>query len=236
MKQSRHATAACRARTSGDHEPDRYACSSHGLRQTRRPIAIAASSLLVVLVAYLPTLQFDYAVRDQWRAFRAPESSTRLDELVACSRDALPFYVRSGRPLVWVGEWTERALVSNIREFWYLRLISLTVILATLLYLAVCLSRVVGLETALFAASLFVLLPGFVFMTELGLNGAPVVLAVTAAVASFSQISRSVFATRTGRGVVCRRSVTALVLFVIACFLYRRGHLSSYLWHLSRAV
>ena len=202
-----------------------------------RPIAIAASSLLVVLVAYLPTLQFDYAVRDQWRAFRAPESSTRLDELVACSRDALPFYVRSGRPLVWVGECAERALVSNIREFWYLRLISLTVILATLLYLAVCLSRVVGLETALFAASLFVLLPGFVFMTELGLNGAPVVLAVTAAVASFSQISRSVFATRTGRGVVCRRSVTALVLFVIACFLYPAwAFVVGPFWHLSRAV
>ena len=185
-----------------------------------RPIAIAASSLLFVLVAYLPTLQFDYAVRDQWRAFGLPESSTRLDELVACSRDALPFYVRSGRPLVWVGECAERALVSNIREFWYLRLISLAVILATSLYLAACLSQVIGLEIALFAASFFVLLPGFVFMTELGLNGAPVVLAVAAAVASFSQIRRSVFATRTGRGVVCRRSAAALVLFVIACFLY----------------
>jgi hypothetical protein len=186
-----------------------------------RPIAIVVSALLLVSVAYLPTLQFDYAVRDQWRAFRVPESSTRLHELVVCSRDALPFYVRSGRPLVWVGECVERALVSNIREFWYLRFISLAVILATLLYLGACLSQVIGLEIALFAASFFVLLPGFVFMTELGLNGAPVVLAVAAAVASFSQISRSVFATRTGRGVsVCRRSAAALALFVIACFLY----------------
>src|SRR6266581_3109454 len=111
-----------------------------------RPIAIAAGSLLLVLVAYFPTLQFDYAVRDQWRAFRVPESSTRLNELVVCSRDALPFYVRSGRPLVWTGECVERALVSNIREFWYLRFISLAVILATLLYLAACLSQAIGFE------------------------------------------------------------------------------------------
>jgi hypothetical protein len=183
-------------------------------------IVIVVGSLLLVLVAYLPTLQFDYAIGDQWRAFRAPESSTRLNEMVVCSRDALPFYVRSGRPLVWVGECVERALVSNIREFWYLRLISLAVILATSLYLAACLSQAIGFETALFAATAFVLLPGFIFMTELGLNGAPVVLAIAATVASFSQINSSVFATRTGEGLVCGRSATALILFVIACFLY----------------
>jgi hypothetical protein len=177
-------------------------------------------SVLLVLIAYLPTLQFDYAVRDQWRAFAAPESVARFDEMVACSRGALPFYVRSGRPLVWVGECVERALVSDIRQFWYLRLISLAIVLATSLYLAGCLSKTIGLEAALFAATVFVLLPGFIFMTELGMNGAPVVLAVTAAVASLSQLNRSVFATRTGPGVVCRRSATALALFVIACFLY----------------
>src|SRR5258705_4695479 len=157
-------------------------------------IAIVVGSLLLVLMAYLPTLQFDYAVRDQWRAFRAPESATRLNEMVECSKDALPFYVRSGRPLVWVGECVERALVSNIREFWYLRLISLAVILATSLYLAACLSQAIGVETALFAATAFVLLPRFIFMTELVLNGAAVVLSLDSAVASFAPMKRALLA------------------------------------------
>ena len=169
-------------------------------------------------MAYLPTLQFDYAIGDQWRAFRLSESFTRLHEMIECSRDAVPFYVRSGRPLVWISECVERALVSNIREFWYLRLASLPIILATPLYLAACLSPAIGFDIALFAAAVFVLLPGFIFMTELGLNGAAVVLAIAATVASFSQINRSVFATRSG--LVCGRSAAALILFVIACFLY----------------
>jgi hypothetical protein len=181
-------------------------------------LAVVIASLLLLGFAYLPTLQFDYAVRDQWRAFRLPESLTRLNELDMCASEALPFYVRSGRPLVWVGECIERALVSNIRDFWYLRLISFGILLATLLYLAAFLSESMGIETALFAATAFVMLPGFIFMAELGLNGAPVVLAVTTAVASFSQLRRSAFAT--GRNVLCTRSARASVLFVIACFLY----------------
>jgi hypothetical protein len=181
-------------------------------------LTFVIASLLLLGIAYLPTLQFDYAVRDQWRAFRLPESLTRLNELNVCASEALPFYVRSGRPLVWVGECIERALVSDIRDFWYLRLISLAILLATLLYLAAFLSESMRIESALFAATTFLILPGFIFMAELGLNGAPVVLAVTTAVASFSQLSRSAFAT--GRNVLCARSARASLLFVIACFLY----------------
>ena len=184
-------------------------------------MGLAVGVLLLVLLAYLPTLQFDYAVRDQWRTFRLPESYTPVMKLTACSRDALPFYVRSGRPLVWVGECVERALVNDIRKFRYLRLIPLAVLFATSLQLARSLSPAVAFETTLFAATAFVLLPGFIFMTELGLNGAPVLLAVCATVASFSQINRSAFGAQQARGgVLYARWVKAFTLFLIACLLY----------------
>ena len=55
--------------------------------------------------------------------------------------------------------------MTDIHKYCDVPFISLSIILATFLYLAVCF--LLGLESALFAASLFVLLPGFVFMTEL---------------------------------------------------------------------
>ena len=60
-------------------------------------------SLLFVLFAYLPTLQFDYVTQDQRRAFRySTQEQTPYDRAKACEEMIPQFYALTGRPLVWI--------------------------------------------------------------------------------------------------------------------------------------
>src|ERR1700730_75186 len=106
---------------------------------------VILTSLLLVILAYLPTLQFDYVTQDQWRAFRySTEPRSALDRGQACMKMIPGFYVLTGRPFVWMTECIEHAAVARITDFAQLRPIVLAIVLATVMYLGFVLAPILG--------------------------------------------------------------------------------------------
>ncbi|WP_145632837.1 discoidin domain-containing protein [Bradyrhizobium daqingense] len=175
-------------------------------------------SLLLVVFAYLPTLQFDYATQDQWRAFRystVPQSA--LDRGQACATMIPSFYVLTGRPFVWMTECIEHAAVARIADFAYLRPIMLAVALATVMYLGFVLAPILGgMAFGTLAAAAMVLTPAYSFMFLQGLPAGMVLIAPILAAASFHLYS--------GRNREPRRKQKAVAisfcLFLSACLIY----------------
>lgn len=59
--------------------------------------SVVLASLLLVIWAYLPTLQFDYVTQDQWRAFRySTEPTSARDRAEACIHMLPTFYTLLG--------------------------------------------------------------------------------------------------------------------------------------------
>jgi hypothetical protein len=178
-------------------------------------------SLLLVLFAYLPTLQFNFLPGDQGRAFRHAEAFSLSNRLRICA-NSVPFFVRSGRPLVWVGECVEQVVVGKISDFTYLRPIALAIVLVSVLYLGKILAPLLGgFGLAVPVASLFAFLPGYAFMYFRGLNGGTVLLSLLPALASFSALNRSLNASENiDVRSVSAASVWPLTLFGLACLIY----------------
>jgi hypothetical protein len=102
-------------------------------------------SLLLVVLAYWPTLQFDYVTQDQWRAFRySTEPQSAIERGQACMNADPRFYVLTGRPLVWMTECIEQAAVARIADFARLRPVMLAIVLATVMYLGFVLGPILG--------------------------------------------------------------------------------------------
>ena len=127
---------------------------------------IIATIVLLLLFAYLPTLQYDYLPTDQWRAFRySMEGEPPLQRGILCSQLVWPFYVQTGRPFVWFGECVEHAVVSRIADFKYLRPVMFGVVLLTVLYLGAVFTPLLGgFPMGVAAAVAFVMAPGYSFM------------------------------------------------------------------------
>jgi F5/8 type C domain len=179
-------------------------------------------SLLLVVMAYLPTLQFDYAPGDQWRAFRYPEQISSYDRWISCTTTKPPFFVRSGRPLAWIGECIDHAVVEKISDFVLLRPIALAIVLVTVIYLGLLVSPLVGgLAMGTMVATLFCFLPGYAFMYYLGMAAAPIIFCLIPALASFSMFQRHIHRTdEIGHGLVSLSLLAPMLLFVSACLIY----------------
>lgn len=183
---------------------------------------IIVISLLLVLFAYLPTLQFDYVTQDQWRAFRySTLEQTPYDRANACVETNWKFYVKIGRPLVWMTECVEHAAVAKISDFIYLRPIALSIVLATALYLGSVLAPIVGgLAMGVLAASAFLMAPGYSFMYLLGMPVEMVLMSIILAAASFRLLREMLDQAAPTRDFTIRKSWAPLVLFVSSCLIY----------------
>jgi hypothetical protein len=120
---------------------------------------IIVVSLLLVVLAYWPTLQFDYVTQDQWRAFRySTEPQSALERGQACLNMIPRFYTLIGRPLAWMTECIEHATVARIADFAQLRPVALAIVLATVMYLGFVLGPMLGgLAFGILAAAAMVL-------------------------------------------------------------------------------
>lgn len=201
------------------------ACLSSAKWTRENPIAaiLIFASLLLVLFAYLPTLQFDFVSGDEERAFMHSAPSTFASRFDECEGGAVSLYTKSGRPLIWIGECLEHGFVSTISDFEIIRPITLAVVLfATVLLAFVIAPLVGGIACAIPVASLFALAPGYAFMYYRSLSGATTILAIAFAAASCLILTR--YQNRSPRFSLASLQddaiVGALVLFVAACCIY----------------
>src|SRR5262249_30608712 len=141
---------------------------------------------------YLPTLYSDYATQDQWRAFRySTAAQTAVYRGNACAEMIFPFYVQTGRPLVWPSECIEHAFAARISDFVFLRPIALLLVLATVVVLGRVLAPALGgLALGVVAATALVTSPSYSFMYLQGLPAAMVLLCVILAALSFGYFSQ----------------------------------------------
>ncbi|MHB1606649.1 MAG: discoidin domain-containing protein [Leptospirales bacterium] len=181
------------------------------------------ASLFLVIMAYLPTLLLDYFPEDQSRAFRySVLSQTPYQRAKECVKMITPFYVRTGRPLVWIGECIEHAAVNRIQDFKFLRPFNLALVLLTVLYLGATIAPIIGgLGMGVVAISLFVFAPGYSFMYFQGLTSAMVLLCLIIATASFSRLNLWLDRTKEEKIRWLEKiPIAPLLLFIGACMIY----------------
>lgn len=175
-------------------------------------------SILLVIFAYLPTIQFDYATQDQWRAFRySIEAQSPLDRLKQCSSMISILYLQTGRPFVWPTECIEHSLVSTISDFNLLRPFVLATVILTVLYMASVISIFVGhFSIGIVAAALFVMAPGYSFMYFQGMPALMVLIAVFFATASYKKFTEiNVLSYHKWKEIT-----SSSIYFLIACLIY----------------
>jgi hypothetical protein len=183
-----------------------------------RSKAVVIVSLLLVVFAYFPTLQFDYVTQDQWRAFRySTEPGSALERGQACTKMISGFYVLTGRPFVWMTECIEHAAVARISDFAVLRPIGLTITLMTVMYLGLVLAPILGgLAFGILGASALVLTPAYSFMYLQGMPAALVLVTPILAAASFRTYSQR----NHEPGGKLKADAISFLLFVSACLIY----------------
>jgi len=179
--------------------------------------SVLAIALLSVLFVFLPTLQFDYVAGDQWRAFRySTDSGANLERLAHCLAITPERFVQTGRPLVWVTECIEHSLVNTIRDYWVLRFFSLGVVVFTVLYLGCFFSKFLsGIVPGVVASSMFVMMPGYVFMLYEGLTSLMVLISIILSVRSFEIIAAS-----SSPFSKCNSILWAATFFLLSCLIY----------------
>ena len=180
---------------------------------------LVAGALLLLLFAYLPTLQYDYLTQDQWRAFRySVEGEPPLQRGKWCGLAVWQFYVQTGRPFIWFGECVEHAAVSRISDFRYLRPAVFVVVLLTVLYLGFLLAPFIGgFPMGIAAATAFVVTPGYSFMYLQGMPAIMVLASIILSVLSFLLYNKgSNNQGRPGLKVI----LTSGMLFIAACLIY----------------
>ncbi|PPK71575.1 F5/8 type C domain-containing protein [Methylobacter tundripaludum] len=180
------------------------------------------TTLLLLVMAYLPTLQFDYVTQDQWRAFRySTLEQTPYERAKACVETTWKFYVQTGRPLVWMTECVEHTAVAKISDFIYLRPLVLSTVLITAVYLGAVLAPIVGgLAMGILAASAFLMAPGYSFMYLQGMPALMVLISVILAAASFSLLRKWSDKDLTTQDFKITKLWAPFFLFVSSCLMY----------------
>lgn len=184
-------------------------------------LGVILVSLLLVMMAYLPTLQSDYVPQDQWRAFRySPLEQTSFERAEACVKLIPEYYVATGRPLIWMGECVEHAAVGKISDFARLRPFVLAIVLVTAIYLGVVLGEILGgVSVGIVASSAFLMAPGYSFMYLQGLPAGMVLISILLAAASFRRLK--VLRDKGANPLSCiRRLWQPAVLFLSSCLIY----------------
>ncbi|MDH3256582.1 MAG: hypothetical protein OEM27_03100, partial [Nitrospinota bacterium] len=177
-------------------------------------------ALVLIVVAYYPTLVENFAPQDQWRAFRySLEPGLPGDRYDACFNTTIKFYFLTGRWLVWIGECIEHSAVAQIKDFTPLRVIVLGVVLLSAIIFRKVLTGVINCpRLAIVPAVMATLLPGYAFMYYQGLTGLPVLLAFPLALLSFHFISPAL--TEKIEGNTTYGLVMGGIFFLSACFIY----------------
>ena len=191
-------------------------------RLSGQELLLVIFTLLLFVMAFLPTLMVDYVPMDQWRAFMyAQADDGGLPRLQGCVARSLPFFLATGRPLVWQGECIEHALVGQIRDFRRLRPLCLLIVLATIVAIAYALRDLFEAPSlAVITAALLLYSPGYCFMYYQGLTGSEVLLSAILGTLSFGVIARVNF-TSLGDFLHYRKSVAlSFLFFIVACFIY----------------
>lgn len=180
---------------------------------------VVAAVVLLLLFAYLPTLQHDYLPSDQWRAFRySVEGEPPLLRAKLCVTTVWEYYLQSGRPFVWFGECVEHAAVSRISDFKYLRPVVFGVVLLTVLYLGAVLTPLIGgFPMGVAAAAAFVVAPGYSFMYLQGMPAIMVLVSIILSALSFLLYSKG--SDHQG-GPGLKVILASATLFVAACLIY----------------
>jgi hypothetical protein len=180
---------------------------------------IIAAVLILLLLAYLPTLQYDYVTQDQWRAFRySVEGEPPLVRAKQCGLMVAPFYFLTGRPFVWFGECVEHAIVSRISDFRYVRPVVFGVVLLTVLYLGSVLAPLIGgFPLGISAAAAFIVTPGYSFMYLQGMPAIMVLISILLSAMSFFLYSSGI--SHEGNPPL-KVIVSSGALFIAACFIY----------------
>lgn len=181
--------------------------------------SVVATVIFLLLLAYLPTLQFDYLTQDQWRAFRySVEGEPPLQRGIMCSRMVSQFYLQTGRPFVWFGECVEHAAVSRISDFKYLRPVVFGIVLLTVLYLGVVFTPLLGgFPMGVAAAAAFVVAPGYSFMYLQGMPAIMVLVSIILSALSFLLYSKG---SDHQEGPDLKVILASGTLFVAACLIY----------------
>jgi len=190
--------------------------------QDRLSKSAIALSLLLVVFAYLPTLTHNYVAPDQWRAFRyslAPQ--TPYERLTACERTVAAYYSQTGRPLLWISECLEHAMIAKISDFAYPRPFVLAIVLFSAIYLGALLAPFVGgLAWGVVAASALVVAPGYSFMALQGMTAGMVLIALILAAASFKAFRGWLDNAGAAFRLEWRRLLAPLSLFFVSCLIY----------------
>ena len=189
--------------------------------EKRSETLLACFGMLMVFLAYYPTLISNYVPMDQWRAFRySLEPGTSGDRFNACFNMVIRSYFFTGRWLVWFGECAEHAAVAQINDFKQLRWIVLAVVLLSVIAFRRILKSIFDSSMlATLLAVMIALLPGYAFMYYQGLAGMPVLLALLVSLASFPFTSRALTAEERNRKFYIDFGVGG-ILFLTACFIY----------------
>ena len=195
--------------------------SSIWFKESTRSKTTILVSLILLIIAYLPSLQFDYVTQDQWRAFRysTPANISKF-RVQSCITGIWRSYTQSGRPLVWPTECVEHKIVSKISDFSRVRPYLLIIVLLTAVYLGYVLAPIVGnLAMGVVTASIFLLTPGYAFMYLQGLTAAMVLLSILFAAASFHCLSRWIN-TVGAQNYQMKLLVAPILLFLTSCYIY----------------
>lgn len=181
------------------------------------------AAFILFCLGYYPTLVAGYVTEDQWRAFRyAVPANDAAFRWRACYDMNLPFYVYTGRPLVFLGECAEHAWVASIHDFASLRPFVLLLVLISVPALGAALTRVVGSFTAsVIVAAVMLYSPGYAFMYFQGLTGAPVILGALLAILASPCLNNSFDRVTLGRGLAASGWLASgFVLFLLSLLIY----------------
>ena len=180
--------------------------------------SVIICSMILVVFAYLPTLQFDYVVQDQWRAFRySTESQSPISRLKECSSTVSNFYAMTGRPFVWLTECMEHFFVSTISDFNFLRILTLLLVIFTVIYLSLTISIFIqGVSSAFIVGSIFVMSPAYSFMYFQSFTALMVLFSLIFSIASYKYINEL----SSWRVSEFGKLFKSAVFFLIACFIY----------------
>lgn len=173
--------------------------------------------VLLIVFAYLPTLQYDFAYNDQWRAFKyAMLDESASSKALKCFGSRLFFDAQCGRPLLSIGECIEHARVGKISDFSQIRPVMLMIVVLTAFCVGMALSPSVGgIVNGTAIGALFVLSPGYAHMYYLGMSAMMMLIALILATLSYIFIRQIIIG-----NFHKSKLLLSSIFFLLACMSY----------------
>jgi hypothetical protein len=172
---------------------------------------------LLILFAYLPTLQYNYATNDQWRAFQySILDGPPLIKALKIFESPGYFNLRSGRPFCVIGEFVEHVWVGKINDFSTTRPIVLIIVIFTAFCIGLALSSSVGgIVNGTAIGALFVLSPGYAYMYYIGLSAIMILVSLILATLSYIFLRQAM-----SEDFHKNKLLLSSVCFLTACLIY----------------